>query len=301
MMKAPWIPTMLAAAITASAFPAHATPLVASALVDPGQASDAPIPIRLEIGVEGLGGYPDLDPNVYDVMIRTSLTEVLKARGYDVLDPKAAASGVDVLRVELAWRDFDASVYAITYSTTPEGRETQRMPEYLCEHCADDDLVGAVDGHLDEALASLVVVEEPPPDEQPPPDEPPPELPPDDTEPKPKKFPPLAGVGIGLAAVGLVGLGVGGYFVARGEEVEPAPSGAAENETTDFRPPGYGALAGGGVLLVTGVTLLIVGLRQNKKGSGTESADARVPAQRRLTFVPGVSRHGASLGLTGRF
>lgn len=296
MTTASSIATAVAITLALPILPAQAAGSATTAAVA-DRAEDPAPSLRLEIDASGLGGYPNLDPEVYATMARDALTNALTAKGYDVLDPNAPASGVDVLRVALGWRDFDASIYTIRYYASPEGGETTECPEHLCEHCSDDDLIEALGLHLPEALDALVVeatVDTPPPDEPPPEDPPPDDPPPDKTE--NKQFPVLAGAGIGLAVAGLGGLVAGGVLVAKGEQTAPGPGGPVEVETTDFRPPGYALLAGGGALLVTGAVLIAIGFK--KRAASDDQARARRP---RFTFSPAITPRGAHLGLTARF
>lgn len=247
----------------------------------------APAPqVRLEIDVAGLGGYEGFEPEVYEAMARLALTDALRERGYEV----DAAGEADTSRIGLAlsWRDFDASSYEVELWVQAKQGERRALPQHLCERCSDDDLVAALEQQLDEAIDALE--REPSPVGV----EPVGPVAPASTEeqPPPRRLAPLAAAGIGVGAVGLAGVVVGASLASRDDRLELAPDGHRELVGTDFATPGIAVLVSGGVLLAAGITLVVVGQRRQAK-------QRREP--RAVGWAPTVTRHGAGLGIAGRF
>lgn len=94
----------------------------------------------------------------------------------------------------------------------------------------------------------------------------------------------LGYAGIGVAALGLVGVGVGAGLLAKKESVlEDDPS-----QLKDYKPPGAAVLAIGGVALVTGVALIVVDQVKQKKSANVAVAPLLMPKS-------------AGLAVAGRF
>jgi F0F1-type ATP synthase membrane subunit c/vacuolar-type H+-ATPase subunit K len=85
-----------------------------------------------------------------------------------------------------------------------------------------------------------------------------------------RKIGPLGYAGIGLAVVGLAGVGTGVGLVAKGVE----PIAADPSYQRNFRTPGFVALGVGGAALVAGIVVLALDLSQRKRGRA--GSDARV-------------------------
>lgn len=81
-------------------------------------------------------------------------------------------------------------------------------------------------------------------------------------EPEPERFGPKGKAGFGLVAAGVVGLGVGVGLALRSPTQKDPTIGY---ELVDTRPPGYGVLAVGGALAVTGAVLLILDARERQR------------------------------------
>ncbi|MEX1366785.1 MAG: hypothetical protein AB1Z98_26905 [Nannocystaceae bacterium] len=224
------IATLVAAGLLVSGLPART--LAAQAAARTLEPEPAARPVQLEVDVGGLSGYEGFDPTIYDTMTQQALSRALESRGVEQADD--GTEGADRVRIGLVWRDFDASVYEIEVAVTRAGGESRTLPSQLCEYCTDDELVAKAESQLDAALEVLAksepqepvetdtgdggtVVADPPVAEEP-------------TE--RKGLAPLAGVGIGVAAVGVAGLITGGVLFGRDDQVGFAPDGGLELETT---------------------------------------------------------------------
>lgn len=87
----------------------------------------------------------------------------------------------------------------------------------------------------------------------------------DSPETKPERMGALGGVGIGVAALGVAALIVGGVELSQGKVYEDVPGTPPEWPYVDHRPPGIALLGVGAVVLTGGVTMLVVDLIQMKK------------------------------------
>jgi hypothetical protein len=262
------------------------------AWAEPGPSGAGERSVRVEIDVKGLAGYEGFDPGVYESMARTTVTDALRERGYEVV---TAGDGVthstDVVSLVLSWRDFDASSYELTYAVQRGGGERRTLTEHVCERCTDDELSIAVASHLDEALAELSgaassstgdpsVEADPGPAGR-------------DEPPRPR-LAPLAAVGLGVGVLGLGGVVAGAILVSKGDRVEPSPEGDAQLLGTDYTTPGIAVLVSGSVVLAAGVALVVVGqVRHARRG--------REVGRARIGWRPAIVRHGAGVSLAGRF
>lgn len=257
-------------------------------------------PVQLEVDVGGLSGYEGFDPAIYDTMMQQALSRALESRGVEQVDE--GADGADRVRIGLVWRDFDASVYEVEVAVTRAGGRSRTLPSQLCEYCTDDELVAKAESQLDAALEVLAKAEPQEPVETDPGDggtvvADPPVV----EEPSERRgLAPLAGVGIGVVALGAGGLITGGVLLGRDDRVGLAPDGGLELETTSYRPPAIGLVVGGGVLLAAGVTLIAVGQLRHGKRRDSEGSEAR-GSSRRFTWSPAAGPDGVSLRLSGRF
>jgi hypothetical protein len=107
--------------------------------------------------------------------------------------------------------------------------------------------------------------------------------------PKPKrvskaKLGTLGYAGIGVAALGLLGVGVGAGLLAKNEGLKKDDPSRLRNYT----PPGAATLAVGGVALVAGVALIVVDQVKRKKGPDVAAAPFLAPGS-------------AGLAVAGRF
>ncbi|RMG94930.1 MAG: hypothetical protein D6705_14920 [Deltaproteobacteria bacterium] len=93
----------------------------------------------------------------------------------------------------------------------------------------------------------------------------------------------LGKAGIGLAVLGVAGLGTGLGLALAPDRIE---SGSGGKNRVTTHPPGYAMLGIGGAVLVAGVVLVAVD---------------RARAKRRVALVPAAGRGGGMLVLTGRF
>lgn len=156
--------------------------------------------------------------------------------------------------------------------------------EIDCKLCTEGELVDKVA----EVLAELVpTIESEPVD----PDgggagepEPEPEPQPETPEPKDKKLGTLGYAGIGAAALGVIGVGVGAGLIAKGEV--PLDDDPAQQK--NYVRPGAAALGVGGAILVAGVVLIVVDQMQQKK-------------KRSTAFAPYFDRSGGGLAFITRF
>jgi hypothetical protein len=85
-----------------------------------------------------------------------------------------------------------------------------------------------------------------------------------------RKIGPLGFAGIGLAVVGLAGVGAGVGLAVKG--VEPTPP---YQKSKDFRTPGNVILAIGGAALIAGVVMIAVDVSKRKKSRSQKAAKIR--------------------------
>lgn len=280
-----WMAALLAAAVVVPVPWADARAAPATARVEQARR------VRLEIDVDGLRGYEGFDPAAYEAMVRLALTDALRGRSYEVIAPGDAAAGEGAVILALSWRDFDASSFALAYSVQRDGGDPRAIPVHTCERCGDDELVAAVESHLDEALAALEREATPSGVEPVGPTTP---ASSDHASHPPRRLAPLAAAGIGVGALGLGGVVVGAILASKDDRLEPSPEERRELVGTDYATPGIAVLVSGSAVLVTGIALVVVGqVRHARRGRG--SGDSRV------TWGPAATRHGAGVRIMGRF
>ena len=274
----------------------------------------APIPALAATGVARLeGGKAVVDVNVAlgesdDAIIAERITakatDALRAKDITILEGTAPTR----VHVSVRWNADDN--HEITLQVTNKGEATQKVEgsPFVCKACSENELLAKItevvpgaaplvavpeDGVGDPVVDPAVqdpAVQDPVVQDDPGPTEPPRER---------VGLAPLAGVGIGVAAIGVAGMIAGGVLLAKPDEIDPAAGGAIAIDEKTYRPPGIGFLAGGGAMVAIGVALIVVGqIRHKRKHDG---AKVTLPARRSLTWSPTVVRRGVAMGLSGRF
>jgi hypothetical protein len=134
-----------------------------------------------------------------------------------------------------------------------------------CEVCTENELVDHVEKAIDGVVPQIPAAPAPPPEPKVTPTTS--EITPDITAPD-KSLTPIGKAGIGVAALGVVGIVAGAVVVTRPtKDVDME----LETERTEFRVPGIAVLAGGLGVLVVGLALIGVDRHRAKK-RGTQTA-----------------------------
>ncbi len=153
-----------------------------------------------------------------------------------------------------------------------------------CQLCTEGELVDKVTGALGELIPEVVAASEAAEPAEGPVPEGSQETDPSpvpDAPPKDRKLGTLGYAGIGAAALGVVGMGVGVGLMAKGHVVlDDDPS-----QRKNYVKPGAASLAVGGVALVAGAALLVVDRLRAKKGANTVALPTFGPDHAGVTFV----------------
>jgi hypothetical protein len=152
-----------------------------------------------------------------------------------------------------------------------------------CKLCTEGELVDRVGAALEELIPAHATAPEPADTTEPggptdTPDETPPTEP---TGPKDKKLGTLGYAGIGVAALGVVGIGIGAGLLAK----QPVLLEDDPSKQKTYKAPGAATLAVGGVALVTGVALIVVDQLKRKRGSSTAALPYVGPDGGGIAFV----------------
>ncbi len=176
------------------------------------------------------------------------------------------------------------------YEVYAEQADT-RLPDTAssgdCAGCTEDELLRKVAVAVDNCLGPLAVAQL---SEEPGPEPPPPSA--SAEQPAPGDAPgsgpgsgPLGKTGIALMVAGAATAVVGVIFVVQGRSFDTRP-GALEQHGADFRPPGFGLLAGGAAALITGGVLFGIDRKRRRQVSTAQ-----------VQVLPG----GAAVSVGGRF
>lgn len=292
MMHANLCSIPLALAIAVAGFPllAQAGPAATKQEVVPEESRR----VMLEIDALNM----EKESSTYEGMVLYAITNALTARGFQVVEDNAD----EIIGITLSWENYEDSVFGVEWSVVTRHGAMRRLPVAICDRCNDNDFVASIEARLDEAIALLDDVE-------------------DKSDPgtkgavgpaaetdgagqderlgKRRGLAPMAGVGIGVAVAGAIGIVTGAVFFGRGEKTEAGP-GADDVDRTNYRPPGIGLMAGGGAFVVVGAVLIAVGQVRHNKRARSEKATSIFNA-RRITWQPRVTRDGAGFGISGRF
>lgn len=193
--------------------------------------------------------------------------------------------------VELAWKDYEGSVYLIEIATRRAGEPPQVVESFEATCINNTALTKAVVAKLPAALEQLSRPQQtdaPHSIEDDPVADPVVETEPVDEHRDRVPLGPKGKTGIGLLAAGAVGVITGGIVFAQDRRFDEEPT-ALDWQGKDYRPPGVGVMVAGGVVAVTGAVLLIIDRSQAKR--------ARKPAKPTAWLVP----TPAGLAVTGRF
>lgn len=248
-----------------------------------GEPTRAPLRASVNVDTAPLGE----DGDGLGQQLETELGSLLRTR--DVLPRKSLTDGIIFVRVSRgrSKRGYHIEVYAMLGDARVEGSSSSQE----CRRCEQAELLSTIGATVTQCLKVLAAQAQQAPDaprevvSDPLAETSGPQR--DSGEPFEQPVQPRLGklgwVGVGTAGVGAAALGVGIAFIFRGRTVSTDP-GAVQVEGVDFRPAGIGVAAAGGVLLVTGVALLLVDLRRRKRSSMRASI-APYPAGLAITGV----------------
>lgn len=241
---------------------AAATPETAP--MSPSSSVNAVEQVRLEVDHRALLAQQMVDAAEDSAFfIRKDGAKVLRERhGVEVVDDANAPTII----VELAWKDYESSVYLIEISTR-RPNDSPRVVESFEATCINNTaLTKVVLAKLPAALEQLArpkeedssapVVE----DAATKPAEAPAEAEENPAMDDGRRVPlgPMGQAGIGLLAAGAVGVITGGIVLAQKRQLDENDPTALDWEGRDFRAPGVGVMIAGGVVAVTGAVLLVV-------------------------------------------
>lgn len=250
--------------------------------------------VTLEVDSRGMNE----ESSTYGGMARVALTSALRAQGFEIVEDNAD----EIIGITLSWENYEDSVFKMDWSAITRHGKLRTTPPVVCDRCTDNEFVASLEAHLDDVIALLDEVEDKsgsgtkgavgPAAEtggggQ------------EERLGKRRGLAPMAGVGIGVAVAGAIGIVTGAVFFGRGEKTEAGP-GADDVDRTNYRPPGIGLMAGGGAFVVVGAVLMAVGQVRHNKRARAENTSSIYDA-RRITWQPRVTRDGAGFGISGRF
>lgn len=198
--------------------------------------------------------------------VRERADVVLRRGG--VLPPRDADDPVISVTVDELTGDEPGYVFRVEILVN--GVAAQKATPVECRLCTEGELVDAVEGRLEHAVADLPTAggaEVPPPRVDP---TPPigPKLDPEVDKPP----------GKGMKIAGATMLGVGGAGLIAGAvmaALEPKPKSGDPTNETSTKKPGYALLGVGAGLVITGAVLLIVDATRRKKHKRSTTARAR--------------------------
>lgn len=228
---------------------------------DPTQAlstetqADSPSTV-LDVNVD-LG---ESDDAIVGERLLTEATSALAAEHVDVVQGAAPSK----VSVDVSWDAEDNHVITIRVTNRGEATQSLEGSPFVCEGCNENDIIAM----LREVVPGCVPLLPKPqmssdgpagPDDGPGPS--------DGGDERQRK--PLRGLGKAGIALMVVGTGAaigGGVMLGIGEKDATNSGDPSQPDTTDFRPPGIGLLAAGGVVLLTGIGLLVADrLRANRR------------------------------------
>lgn len=212
----------------------------------------------------------------------------------------ADGEGDPVLKVLIVPLEGDTAGYRITWHVERGGNRidgSQGVSD--CRLCTEGELVDAAVAGIELAVDKMEVRVEP----EPPPPEPDPVVDPGDdpdegagarpgADKGERKLGGMGYAGIALTVVGAAGLGTGIGLAVR----KPKPSSSKPTYVLDTRNPGYGVIAAGAAVAITGVVLLVLDLRRGRSGGG---ATAR--RRPRSVVAPWLADDGGGVALQRRF
>lgn len=216
--------------------------LVASLIAPPDEA--------IAISVES-------DLGEIDEAVQQTVTEELEKsaseRGH-----ASDASAPNALVVSVTWHEGSSTDFAIELKTSGPGQE-ERHEDFTCVECSPAKLLADISAKA-EPLIEELFAEPPAPTEAAPPPSPPPA---DSPPPAPDRRP-LGGLGwggVGSLALGVAATAAGTAFIVLGERRLPSDPTKFQN----FRPAGYGLVAGGSAAIATGAVLLVLDRKRSRR------------------------------------
>jgi len=213
----------------------------------------APEPARISVRVDTKaldGGNEGLDNKLGEVA-----TQLFGERGFtDAVDPQDP----ELVIVVDQTGDDENPTFVVGLSLERAGEIVPGSARQLeCSLCTYTDLVDKVSAELP-AMVELARAEQ----VEPGPVEPDPDTGPVDVEPdNSRKIGPVGMAGIGVAVLGLAGVGTGAALVAKGVELLPPNF----EQQKDFRTPGYIVLGIGGAALVGGIVMIALDVSKRKQ------------------------------------
>lgn len=216
--------------------------------------------------------------------------EARKALGAKDVELVEAAEAAKIM-VAVSWNENDDHAIEVKVATQGSDAAPEGSP-YVCEACNENQLIAKVA----EAVADAVPLLPEPAD--------------DGTTETPagtgdpthngttgtedgtgkRGLGTLGKVGIPVMVLGLGGVVAGSVMLGIGEKEEIEADDPEAGEAVDYRPPGIGAVAAGGALLVAGAALLIADRLRARRGKPS-----------RTTWHPFATPRTAGVSLTTRF
>ncbi len=227
---------------------ALACPSVARAAEPAEPKSTAPATQGPKIDLD-LSGLEPIDPSV-----RGDLAKQIHAAVESVV--RAHDLPAEKIHLDVAWRDADVFDYSVTIAfdadadvdakerTTSTGPNTEQGELAEVVAAALERYLGEWDADRDAAAAAAVPAG---------PTSTPPNASPTDL-PRPSALGRVGWTGVGLLIAGVGAAATGGGLLAVGETPHPDEA----TRLRDWKPAGYGLLASGGALVVTGIVLVVV-------------------------------------------
>ena len=210
---------------------------------------------RLEVDTSELGS---IGPVLKERLVERG-SQVLRDESIVLGGPQDPIVRVTITALEGEDPGFDYEIRLVTHPGEDGASWSER-----CALCTEAELIDAVAAELDKVAMSLRALgEEREAAEQEPPPPPIVESPPIEPRDQDRVLDTKGKVGVGLLGLGVVAVGTGvGLVLAPARPLANDP--LRESYT---QPPGYGVLAVGGAVLVTGAVLLGLSLRDRKRGT----------------------------------
>ncbi|HWB80808.1 MAG TPA: hypothetical protein VG755_37860 [Nannocystaceae bacterium] len=188
---------------------------------------------------------------------------VLRRSG--VLPPRDGDDPVISVTVEELTGDEPGYVFRVEILVN--GVATEKAKPTECRLCTEGELVDAIEGRLEHAVANLPTAGG---DVPPPRVDPTPQDPIDAPMPEPAPRPGMRIAGAAVLGVGAAALIAGAVMAARKDTVKDNPL-----ELSSTHTPGYALIGVGGAAVITGAVLLIVDARRRAKYKRSTTAKLR--------------------------
>jgi hypothetical protein len=230
-----------------------------------------------------LSGLEPIDPSV-----RADIAKQIRAAVEPVV--QAHALPADKIHLDVAWRDADAFDYIVEIAFDADGEmEAKQHGLSTGPNTEQGELAEVIAAGLERYLAewddarvqadSDAVTPAPPSETLEPVDVPP-----------PRRLGRVGWTGVGLVIAGVGAAATGGALVGIGETPDPDRA----TKLRDWKPAGYGLLASGGALLLTGIVLVVVDAVPRARAR-------RSRGDRRTSIVPAFGPRHAGVHLSISF